>query len=103
MENGKCFEETNQKYIELIKVFEMAYERASKGKGYQRHSFGEPFEQQMICRGPRIFGIGALLYQIYKKTEEVTKLDLEAKINEFLDIINYSAAAVIILKEKTNA
>ena len=95
------FKDVDPKYAKLVEVFEMAYERAAIGKGHQRHSLGEPFEEQMICRGPRIFGVGALLYQVYKKTEEVMKLEsLEAKSNELLDIINYTAAAIIVLNER---
>jgi hypothetical protein len=86
-------------YVKLFEVLVMAGDRASKGKGRERHSHGEPFEGQYICRAPKIFGLGALLYQIGKKNEEIMKLDTpEGKINELLDIIVYAAAGVILLR-----
>lgn len=86
-------------YVRLSEVLLMAFDQASEGKGKVRHSHGEPFEQQYICRAPKIFGLGALLYQIGKKNEEIMNLDTkEGKINELLDIIVYAAASVILLK-----
>jgi len=86
-------------YAKLYKVLVMAGDRASIGKGRERHSDGEPFTDQYICRAPKIFGLGSLLYQIGKKNEEIMRLDnVEGKINELLDIIVYAAAGVILLK-----
>lgn len=83
----------------LYDVLMMAGNRASEGKGRIRHSHGEPFTEQYICRAPKIFGLGALLYQIGKKNEEIMNLDItEDRINELLDIIVYAAAGVILLK-----
>jgi superfamily II helicase len=75
--------------------------RTSCGKGRERHASGdEPFEEQFILRGARIFGLGGLQFQIAKKIEETVNItDYEARINEFLDIMVYSAAAVIRIKE----
>ncbi len=88
-------------YEKLYDVFMDAMYRASCGKGKERHVSGdEPFEEQFILRGARTFGIAALRFQIAKKNEEVGNLvDYQAKINEFLDIMVYAAAAVIRLKE----
>jgi len=86
-------------YENLYKVLVMAGVRASEGKGRERHSHGEPFIDQYICRAPKIFGLGSLLYQIGKKNEEIVNLDFaDEKINELLDIIVYAAAGVILLK-----
>jgi|GEM_PF-1869322 hypothetical protein len=88
-------------YEKLREVFMDAMYRASCGKGKERHVTGdEPFEEQFILRGARTFGIAALRFQIAKKNEEVGNLvDHQAKINEFLDITVYAAAAVIRLRE----
>lgn len=87
-------------YSKLFDVLVMAGNRAQFGKGKERHSHGEPFEQQYICRAPKIFGLGSLLYQIGKKNEEIMNLDTsEGQINELLDIIVYAAAGVILLQE----
>ena len=86
-------------YAKLYEVLVMAGDRASIGKGRERHSDGEPFTDQYICRAPKIFGLGSLLYQIGKKNEEIMRLDnVEGQINELLDIIVYAAAGVILLK-----
>lgn len=88
-------------YDELLKVLLEAYKRASVGKGHERHSRGEPFTNQWILRGSRMFGAGSLNYQIGKKNEEMIRMEEpERKINELLDIIVYAAAEIILLKEK---
>ena len=94
----------NVKYQKLAEVLEMAYARASEGKGHKHHSHGEAFEDQWILRGTKVFGLGGPLFQIGKKAEQVAKMDgehypVQPIINELLDVINYSAAAVIYLKE----
>ena len=94
------FKDVDPKYESLAEVLKMAYERASVGKGAQHHSRGESFEQQWICRGIRLFGLEGALFQIGKKNEQIMKMDsTEKKINELLDIINYSAAGVLVLLE----
>lgn len=102
------FDNVNPKYLALVEVLEMAYLRASEGKGHQHHSHGEAFEEQWIVRGAKVFGLGGPLYQCGKKLEQVMKMKqgdrIEGMINELLDVINYSAGAIISLKngaEKT--
>jgi hypothetical protein len=86
-------------YYSLDGALQMAYDRATVGKGKERHAHGQPFGEQYICRAPKLFGLGALLYQIGKKNEEIMGLDTdERKINELLDIIVYAAAGVILLQ-----
>ena len=87
-------------YKSLVDVFIRAYERAAVGKGHAHHSHGEKFEDQCICRGARVFGLGGVLFQIGKKNEQITKMETnDQKIKELLDIINYAAAGVIVLDE----
>jgi len=88
-------------YDDLFYILMEAYERAAIGKGHQRHSGGEPFNQQWILRGSRRFGIGSLSYQIGKKNEEIECLEtMEAKVKELLDIMVYAAAEIILLREE---
>jgi hypothetical protein len=101
------FDEIDPKYKKLVEIYRMAYDRAAVGKGAEHHSRGEPYEQQWILRGARMFGIGGLQFQIGKKNEQIAKMlqsdgdvKMKAQANEFLDIINYSAAAVIALLEQ---
>jgi hypothetical protein len=88
-------------YEKLYNVFMDAMYRASCGKGKERHADGdEPFDEQFILRGARRFGLNGLRFQIAKKNEEVGNIvDYQAKINEFLDIAVYAAAAIIRLRE----
>jgi hypothetical protein len=98
-------------YEKLVEVFELAFERASKGKGKERHASGEPYEDQPICAFPRVLGdkydLGGGLYQIMKKAREIPRIrdkkGDQAALLELLDIINYAAANVILLQEKIQA
>jgi hypothetical protein len=99
------FDNISTKYQKLVEVLEMAYLRASEGKGHQHHSHGEAFEEQWIVRGTKVFTIGGPLFQAGKKLEQAMKMDKEKYpvqdiINELLDVINYSAATVIHLKNE---
>lgn len=87
-------------YDDLFRILMEAYRRASVGKGHQRHFQGEPFRQQWILRGSRMFGSGSLNYQIGKKNEEIIKIEgAGRKVDELLDIIVYAAAEIILLRE----
>ena len=57
-------------YESLANVLLRAYEQAARGKGKERHSVGEPFTEQVIMDGARRFGVGSLLFQAFKKSEE---------------------------------
>lgn len=87
-------------YSSLSEILDLAYLRASEGKGKERHADDKNFEDQDICEELRIFdSISPALFQIRKKTKETRKLSKEQSINELLDTIVYSAAAVLVLKE----
>lgn len=93
-------------YNSLRRILEQAVEQASCGKGRERHVHkDESFEQQTICRGGRRFGPGCLLYQAWKKTDEVPKLltmdnGKERALQEIYGAINYLAAAAIVIEEQ---
>lgn len=82
-------------YEELATVLQRAFEQASRGKGKERHAQGEPFVEQVMQDGARRFGVGALLFQAYKKSEESQRLPLDRAVNELLGAIVYLAGAVI--------
>lgn len=91
-------------YDSLRAVLAQAVEQASGGKGTERHSNGQPFDQQPICQGGRRFGIAGLVYQCWKKAHEVPVLlamdDGKARaVRELLGVINYAAAAILVLQE----
>lgn len=85
-------------YQALRRVLDMAFERASSGKGKDRHaSLGQPFEDQEIvvsqvaCQSDH-----GSVYQIRKKALEASRMPADRAINEYLDIIVYAAAAVLV-------
>lgn len=83
-------------YEILADVLDRAYAQAATGKGKERHAqAGEPFDEQVMQDGARRFGVGALLFQAFKKSEESQRLPLEQGIRELLGAINYLAGAVI--------
>ena len=59
---------------------------------------GESFEKQVMQDGAKRFGVGALLFQAYKKSEESQRLPLGRAVNELLGAMVYLAGAVIRLE-----
>lgn len=98
--NSTVFTLTSPGYEKLAEVLSRAFAQAAVGKGKERHARGEPFHEQVICIGARKFGVGSLLFQAFKKSEESQRLDRDAGVRELLGAINYLAAAVIVLEEK---
>lgn len=82
-------------YELLADVFHRAYNQAAVGKGKERHANGEPFDEQVMQDGARRFGVGALLFQAFKKSEESQRLPLDRGVNELLGAMVYLAGAVI--------
>lgn len=84
----------------LANVLQMAYNQAAVGKGVERHAAaGEPFDKQVMQIGAAKFGVGALLFQAFKKSEESQRLPHDRAVNELLGAINYLAGAVIALEK----
>ena len=91
-------------YDSLRAIYDQALEQAQGGKGLERHANGLPFDQQPICQGGRRFGVGCLIYQAWKKSHETPVLlamdnGKERAVRELLGVINYAAAAIIVLQE----
>lgn len=82
-------------YEKLADVLQRAFDQAARGKGKERHAQGEPFDRQVMQDGARRFGVGALLFQAFKKSEESQRLEGQRGINELLGAIVYLAGAVI--------
>lgn len=89
-------------YESLADVLRRAYEQAAVGKGQERHAQGEPFHRQVMQDGARRFGVGGLLFQAFKKSEESQRLPQDKAIAELLGAINYLAGAVIAIECKAN-
>jgi hypothetical protein len=92
-------------YHKLATVFAEAIDQAARGKGRERHASDEAFEDQLICFIARHLGInagvlGGPLFQVIKKAFEVTRLPTkEAKLRELYGVMNYAAAAAILVDE----
>lgn len=87
-------------YEKLAAVLMRAYNQAARGKGKERHSHGEPFDQQVIQDMANRFGVGALLGQAFKKSEESQRLPHDRAVAELLGAIVYLAAAVIAMEKR---
>jgi hypothetical protein len=85
-------------YHSLAKVLGRAFDQAAIGKGKLRHAGDMPFDKQVMQVGAAQFGVGALLFQAFKKAEESQRLDTDAAVNELLGAINYLAGAVIAIE-----
>lgn len=88
-------------YERLAAVLDDAYAQAAKGKGAERHAYeGEAFHDQVMADMAKRFGMGALLGQAFKKSEESQRLPYDAARKELLGAINYLAGAVIHLDKR---
>ena len=87
-------------YESLANVLARAYQQAAHGKGRVRHASGEPFHEQVMMVGASAFGVGGLLFQAFKKSEESQRLPRAQAVHELLGAINYLAGAVIALEKR---
>ena len=85
----------SREYSKLSDVLTRAYEQASSGKGNDRHSVGQRFEEQPIVTIQSFYGSGFAFGQVAKKMEESQRMGKEAAVAELLGAINYIAAAII--------
>lgn len=94
-------------YETLRDILEAAYKQASSGKGKERHANDKPFHDQPIMHIARKRGIGFPLGQADKKSEEaqgmIERGQVDAAIRELLGSIVYTAAAIMLLKERDDA
>jgi hypothetical protein len=92
-------------YEGLAGVFRDAHNHAARTKGAERHTDDNrlPFEEQPIVAIPMMLGsIEGQLYQVMKKSQEANRMakrgDCSPAVAELLGVINYAAAAIIVLK-----
>jgi len=88
-------------YEPLAQVLQEALDQAQYGKGKKCHANGKPFLEQPIIAGGRECGEGGLAFQARKKILEALNCkDNDRAIEDLLGAINYTAAMVIIRREK---
>ncbi|MDX0262446.1 hypothetical protein GOC60_14785 [Sinorhizobium meliloti] len=94
-------------YAPLADVLREAHAQAATGKGSERHANGKPFDQQPIMDIARRHGVGFQLGQVEKKTDEAHGMlkrgEADAAIRELLGAINYTAAAILLIREHHGA
>lgn len=91
-------------YQSLAGVLQAALNHASAEKGHERHSDGQPFLDQPIMEIARLLGdTGGHSYQIMKKAQEANRMvkreQFDAAVQEYLGVINYAAAAILLIRE----
>ena len=91
---------TNPGYESLADVLQSALNQAQDGKGAERHANQLPFDQQPMQTIAGQVGVGFLLGQAIKKTQESQGLKGHHAVAELLGAINYLAGAVIFLEGK---
>ncbi len=85
-------------YESLAGVLQQAYNQAAVGKGAERHAKGQAFDTQVMQVGADQFGVGALLFQAFKKAEESQRLPHDRAVGEVLGAIIYLAGAIIAME-----
>jgi len=90
-------------YEPLAGVLREAHDQAAIGKGKERHANAKPFTEQPILAIGRMCGLGYHTGQIQKKVQEAGSMHArghnDAAIAELLGAINYSAAAILLIRE----
>lgn len=89
-------------YGRLADVLERAFDQAAVGKGAERHADSKPFHQQPMQLIADRRGVGFILGQADKKSEEAQGManrgQVDAAVRELLGAIVYLAGAVIWLE-----
>ena len=91
-------------YETLAAVLQAAYDQAATGKGKERHANDLPFHEQPMQQIARRRGIGFVLGQADKKSEEAQGMlergDVVAFRREILGAINYLAGAIVFAESE---
>lgn len=85
-------------YETLADVLQRAMDQAQNGKGAERHANSLPFDKQPMQTVAGQVGVGFLLGQAIKKTQESQALPEGRDVAELLGAINYLAGAVLFLE-----
>lgn len=90
-------------YESLHSVLSEALHQAQSGKGAERHANSKPFDDQPMQTIAERRGIGFLLGQVDKKTEEAQGMlergEIGAWEREILGAINYLAGSIIHVRK----
>lgn len=93
-------------YESLRSVLLRAYDQAARTKGAERHANDLPFHRQPMQTIAAKRGVGFLLGQADKKTEEAQGMygrsETDKAIHEMLGAINYIAGAIIFMEMEAN-
>lgn len=87
-------------YTSLAGVLERALDQAQSGKGAERHANALPFDRQPMQTIAGQVGVGFLIGQAIKKTQESQTLPEGRDVAELLGAINYLAGAVLFLESQ---
>ncbi len=91
-------------YYPLQTILNEAYNQAAHGKGRERHANDRDFIDQPIMEIGRMCGPGFNTGQAMKKIQEamgmLSRGQDDAAIRELLGAINYTASAVILIRER---
>lgn len=89
-------------YETLSDVLLRAFDQAAKGKGAERHADNKPFDDQPMQHIARRRGVGFILGQADKKSEEaqgmLSRGEREKAVHELLGAIVYLAGAIIYIE-----
>lgn len=93
-------------YETLAAVLHDAFDQAANGKGKERHANALPFDQQPMQQIGDRRGVGFILGQADKKSEEAQGMfdrgEVDAAIREILGAIVYLAGAAIYMERHRN-
>ena len=91
-------------YEQLETILGEALEQAAAGKGKERHSTGQAFEDQPMQLISKLLDDNhGLAFQAIKKIQESLRLSPDRAERELLGAINYIAGMIIFLRAKAKA
>jgi hypothetical protein len=102
---GKGDMEEMLKFADLTSVLNEALQQVANGKGNQRHGRGKPFTKQPILElGRMLPSADGHIFQAMKKSQEAANMAAGGRpthaVQELLGAIVYTAAAIILIREK---
>lgn len=91
-------------YGSIAGILQAAHDQAARGKGHERHGDDDtPFLEQPTMEIARMVGIGYPVGQLMKKAQESTgmvrRAEYDDAVAELLGVINYAAAAILLIRE----
>lgn len=88
-------------YEPLAAVLQEALDQAQHGKGKRCHANNKPFLEQEIMTEGRSLGVGGHVFQVRKKVREAMNCeDTDRAIEDLLGAINYTAAMILLRRER---